>query len=252
MFVTETDNEEISEMHFEYLRALSLFQEFDDNEILDLLQLVTVRNIPRGYPVFRERDHDQCVYIILSGAVALTRVAADERETILSMLKYPEFFGEIGIFENEPRSLSTRTLSKVSLIVIERDNFLLLIERSPHIAKMLVSSLSARLREANTLIATTNWLEIRPRVAAILIKLSEKFGQFTHHGTTLALRLTNRDIGNMIGTTRETVNRTLNKFWDEGLIDMSTSNIIIKNLDGLKAIAPYEEGTVHRISPTRS
>ena len=82
-------------------------------------------------------------------------------------------------------------------------------------------------RATNQAIQANAYQDIRTRLASLLLNLERNFGEKVDGGTRLTLRLTNQEMANMIGTTRETVNRMLNKFWDEKLIDMRTANIVV-------------------------
>jgi CRP/FNR family cyclic AMP-dependent transcriptional regulator len=220
------------------LRAVPLFRDFDPSELSEVAQLVTTRRYAKHETIFREGDPGQTFYLILTGSVAIVRIAADGKETILSLLKKSDFFGEMSIFDTAVRAASVRTLTSVEVGAIERNDFLALIDRSPRIGRLLVIALSDRLRAANKLISATTSQDIRSRLAALLLNLMANFGEVAPTGTKITLRLTNQEMANMIGTTRETVNRTLNRFWDERLIDMRTSNVIVVEPDKLTALVP--------------
>jgi CRP/FNR family transcriptional regulator len=220
------------------LRHVPLFRDFDSVELSELAQLVTTRRYGKHQTIFREGDPGQTFYLILSGSVAIVRIAADGRETILSILKERDFFGEMSIFDTSVRAASVRTLTEVEVGAIEREDFLALIDRSPRIGRLLVIALSERLRQANKLIAATTSQDIRSRLASLLLNLVQNFGEPVSNGTRITLRLTNQEMANMIGTTRETVNRTLNKFWDEHLIDMRTAYVVVVEADKLRGMVP--------------
>jgi CRP/FNR family transcriptional regulator len=220
------------------LRHVPLFRDFDSVELSELAQLVTTRRYGKHQTIFREGDPGQTFYLILSGSVAIVRIAADGRETILSILKERDFFGEMSIFDTSVRAASVRTLTEVEIGAIEREDFLALIDRSPRIGRLLVIALSERLRQANKLIAATTSQDIRSRLASLLLNLVQNFGEPVSNGTRITLRLTNQEMANMIGTTRETVNRTLNKFWDEHLIDMRTAHVVVVEADKLRGMVP--------------
>jgi CRP/FNR family cyclic AMP-dependent transcriptional regulator len=220
------------------LRNVPLFRDFESTELAEVAQLVTTRRFPKHHTIFREGEPGQTFYIILSGSVAIVRVASDGRETILSILKENEFFGEMSVFETAPRAAAVRTMTEVEVGMIERDDFLALIDRSPRIGRLLVIALSERLRAANRLIAATTSQDIRSRLASLLLNLMSNFGEPVPTGSRIALRLTNQEMANMIGTTRETVNRTLNRFWDERLIDMRTSHVIVVDAEKLRTMVP--------------
>jgi CRP/FNR family transcriptional regulator, cyclic AMP receptor protein len=220
----------------ESLRNVPLFRDFDQTELAEVAQLVSMRRYAKHQTIFREGDPGQTFYLILSGSVAIVRVARDGRETILSILKERDFFGEMSVFDTSVRAASVRTLTEVEVGAIERDDFLALIDQSPRIGRLLVIALSERLRAANKLIAATTSQDIRSRLASVLLNLMQSFGEPVANGTRITLRLTNQEMANMIGTTRETVNRTLNRFWDERLIDMRTSHVVVVEPDKLRAL----------------
>ena len=222
----------------EFLRSVPLFANFEDAELVQIAHVAVVRRFGRHQVIFREGDPGRSLYVVLAGSVAVTRVGGDGKETILSILKERDFFGEMSIFDSSARAASVKTLTAVEVAVIERDDFLALIDRNPRLGRMLVISLSERLRAANRLIAATTQQDIRSRLAALLIQLVQNFGEPVSNGVKIALRLTNQEMANMIGTTRETVNRTLNRLWDERIIDMRTSHVIIVEADRLKALVP--------------
>jgi CRP-like cAMP-binding protein len=162
----------------------------------------------------------------------------DGREMILAILKEGDFFGEMAMFDSSLRSASIKTLTEVEVGAIRHADFLIFLDRNPHIGRALVIALSERLRAANALIAATNSQDIRARLAALLLNLADQFGEQVDNGTRISLRLTNQEMANMIATTRETVNRTLNRFWDEKLVDMRTSHVVIVEPERLRALAP--------------
>ncbi len=232
------DDESTRIIGLEPLRSVPLFRDFDQAELTEVAQLVSTRRYGKHQTIFHEGDPGQTFYLILSGSVAIYRSAPEGRETILSILKDRDFFGEMSIFDTAVRAASVRTLTEVEVGVIERDDFLALIDRSPRIGRLLVIALSERLRAANKLISATTSQDIRSRLASLLLNLAQNFGEPAPLGTRITLRLTNQEMANMIGTTRETVNRTLNRFWDERLIDMRTAHVVVVEFDKLKAMVP--------------
>lgn len=220
------------------LRNVPLFRDFEEAQLQQIAQTAIVRNYHKHEFIVREGDQGGTFYIILDGSVAVTRLASDGRETILSILKANDFFGEMSLFDSSLRSASIKTLSDVKVGVIDEKAFLDVLEQSPKIARYLVTALSQRLRAANQLIAATTSQDIRARLASLLLNLTQSFGEKVDNGTRITLRLTNQEMANMIGTTRETVNRTLNRFWDERLIDMRTSHVVVVEPEKLRSLIP--------------
>lgn len=222
----------------ESLRTVPLFRDFEPAELSEVAQLIATRRFAKHHTIFREGEPGQTFYLIMSGSVAIFRIAPDGRETILSILKERDFFGEMSVFDTAVRAASVRTLTDVEVGAIERADFLALIDRSPRIGRLLVIALSDRLRAANAMISSSASQDIRSRLAALLLNLMTGFGESVPTGTRISLRLTNQEMANMIGTTRETVNRTLNRFWDERLIDMRTAHVIIVDAEKLRGMVP--------------
>ena len=220
------------------LRNIPLFREFESAELEQIASTTMTQSFHKHEFIVREGDPGDRFYIILDGSVAVTRIASDGRETILSILKVNDFFGEMSLFDSSLRSASIKTLTDVTVGVIEEKEFLELLERNPRIGRYLVIALSQRLRAANQLIAATTSQDIRARLASLLLNLTQSFGEQVENGTRITLRLTNQEMANMIGTTRETVNRTLNRFWDERLIDMRTSHVVVVEPEKLRALIP--------------
>jgi CRP/FNR family cyclic AMP-dependent transcriptional regulator len=220
------------------LRAIPLFRDFSDAQLDTVYEVVSTQRVGRHQFIVREGDPGETFYLIVEGSVAVCRIASDGRETILSILKEGDFFGEMSILDSSLRSASIKSLTEVELAIIKRDDFLTLLDNNPQIGRLLVIELSDRLRAANQLIAATTSQDIRSRLASLLLNLSENFGEPADNGIRISLRLTNQEMANMIGTTRETVNRTLNRFWDDRMIDMRTSHVIVIDQERLKALIP--------------
>jgi CRP/FNR family cyclic AMP-dependent transcriptional regulator len=220
------------------LRRIPLFRDFEDAELTLIASAVTNRRFSKHQFIVREAEPGDTFFIIVSGSVSVCRIAPDGRETILSILKEGDFFGEMSMFDSSLRSASIKTLTDCEVGAIHRQDFLDLMDRNTKIGRLLVIELSERLRAANSLIAATTSQDIRARLASLLLNLAEQFGEEVANGTRITLRLTNQEMANMIGTTRETVNRTLNRFWDDQLVDMKTAHVIVVEPDKLRALVP--------------
>jgi CRP/FNR family cyclic AMP-dependent transcriptional regulator len=220
------------------IRRVPLFRDFADDEAAAVAATVTDRHYGKHQFIVREGDPGDTFFILVKGSISVCRIAPDGRETILSILKEGDFFGEMSMFDSSLRSASIKTLTEVEVGAIRQADFLILLDRNPRIGRSLVIALSERLRAANALIAATTSQDIRARLASLLLNLGDQFCERVENGTRITLRLTNQEMANMIGTTRETVNRTLNRFWDDKLVDMRTAHVVIVEPDRLRALIP--------------
>ena len=219
-------SERIIDAHM--LKKVPLFAEFSDEDLGSIASLMQARRYAKHAVLVYEGDPGDALFVVLSGNVAVTRVSNDGKETILSILKEGDFFGEMGVLDASPRSATIKALRDAEVAILARKDFLDLLGRNPAMCLSLVGALSSRLRATNQAIQANAYQDIRTRLASLLLNLERNFGErLPEGGTRLTLRLTNQEMANMIGTTRETVNRMLNKFWDERLIDMRTANIVV-------------------------
>jgi CRP/FNR family cyclic AMP-dependent transcriptional regulator len=220
------------------IRRVPLFRDFADDEVMGIAATVSDRTYSKHDFIVREGDPGSTFFFLVSGSVSVCRIVPDGREMILAILKEGDFFGEMAMFDSSLRSASIKTLTDVEVGAIRYTDFLVLLDENPRIGRSLAIALSERLRAANALIAATTSQDIRARLASLLLNLSSQFGEPVDTGTRISLRLTNQEMANMIATTRETVNRTLNRFWDEKLVDMRTAHVIIADPDRLRALVP--------------
>ncbi len=220
------------------IRRVPLFRDFAEDEVAGIAATVTDRTYMKHDFIVREGDPGSTFFFLVSGSVSVCRVMPDGREMILAILKEGDFFGEMAMFDSSLRSASIKTLTGVEVGAIRYTDFLVLLDENPRIGRSLAIALSERLRATNALIAATTSQDIRARLASLLLNLSSQFGEPVDTGTRITLRLTNQEMANMIATTRETVNRTLNRFWDEKLIDVRTAHVIIADPDRLRALVP--------------
>ena len=209
------------------LKKVPLFAEFSDDDLAAVASLMQARRYAKHAVLVYEGDPGDALFVVINGNVAVTRVSNDGKETILSILKEGDFFGEMGVLDASPRSATIKALRDAEVAILARKDFLELLGKNPQMCLSLVGALSSRLRATNQAIQANAYQDIRTRLASLLLNLERNFGEKVDGGTRLTLRLTNQEMANMIGTTRETVNRMLNKFWDEKLIDMRTANIVV-------------------------
>jgi CRP/FNR family transcriptional regulator len=222
------------------LRNLKLFEDFSDDELGDVEQIVSLRRFGRNEMIVRQGDPSDSVFLVLTGSVAVFRDSG-MRETILSLFATGQIFGEMSIFDKQAvRSASVRAVTTCILGVFSRDDFGAMVSRSPKMSRELLQVLAERLRGANEYIENARTKDATSRLASLLLKLGDQFGSTVENGVQINVHLTHKEMANMIGTTRETLNRTLNGFWDQKLIDMRTRFIVIRELERVREMAALE------------
>jgi len=213
----------------ELFRQVPLFAGLDDSEILNLISVVTRRKYPKDAVIFFENDLGDSLFMIISGRVKVAILSDDGREVILSVLSDGDFFGEMSILDNEPRSATAIAVEETEVAILSQKAFLATVENRPRILLNLLSALSSRLRKANHQIGSLALLDVYGRVAGVLLQMARETGTRLTDGRVRFRRPTHQEIANMIGATRETVSRMINDLHRQGYIEISGKNVIIQD-----------------------
>lgn len=200
----------------------------EPDDLRELSGLLRRRSYRAGETIFHKDDAGSTMYVISEGTVKVSVPSELGNEMILAILSNGDHFGELSLFDNKPRSATVTAASVTEVYILHHDDFINFINKHPRVAINIISSLSERLRRADNLIEDVVFLDIPARLAKKLIELSRSHGKEKPDGSVeIDLRLTQQDIANMLGTTRESVNRQLVAFQDRGLITIDRQRITI-------------------------
>ena len=211
----------------ELLRTVPIFAELDDTAIATLARLSQKRRCAKDSPVFFENEQGDFFFMILEGRIKVTILGDDGREVILSILSPGDFFGEMALLDNEPRSATAIAIEDTELLSLHRTDFQAVIADNRDIMSALIRILSARLRRANHQISTLALLDVYGRVARVLIDMAREEGRRLRDGRIAFRRATHQEIANRIGTTRETVTRMLKDLERQGHIRVEGREMIV-------------------------
>ena len=214
------------------LRRVPLFSDLSEGDLVRFAEVTREREYPRNSVILFEDDPGDSLYIVSTGQVKVVLIGEDGREVILSVLNDGDFFGEMSLIDDEPRSAHVIAMKDSRLLVLRRDDFQQQINQHPSIAVKLLKVLVQRLRRADAKIGGLVLLDVNGRVAKLLLDLADEGG-----GPKITRKLTHHTIAQMIGSSRETVSRAMRELSDRGLVDVTRREITIKNRDGLAALA---------------
>ena len=213
------------------LRTVPLFASFPDEQLRTLATLVTRRSASRGSIIIAAGDQTDALYIILSGRFKVMMSDAEGKEVILAILSGGEFFGEMGLVDDAPRSASVVAIEPCELLVLTRRDFKKCMAENADMAMGVMRGLVRRLREADRKIGSLALLDVYGRVARLLLDMAE-----TVDGQKMVTkRLPKQDIAKMIGASREMVSRVMKDLQTGGYIEMRGSSIVLRD-----TIAPPE------------
>lgn len=212
----------------ELLRTVPIFAELSEVDIQALARLTTRRRYPKDTVVFFENEQGDTLFMILEGRVRVTILGDDGREVILSVLGPGDFFGEIALLDNEPRSATAIAAEDSELLLLQRNEFQGAMSENPSISGALIRVLSARLRRANHQISTLALLDVYGRVARVILDIAREEGRRLKDGRIAFRRATHQELANRIGTTRETVTRMLKDLERQGLITVDGREVVLE------------------------
>jgi CRP-like cAMP-binding protein len=214
------------------LEKVPLFGQLGPADLQRVLELARERAYPKNSVILFEDDPGDALYVVATGQVKVVLIGEDGREVILSVLGEGEFFGEMALIDDEPRSAHVIAMEDSTLVVLRREDFQNILMQVPAIALALLKELSRRLRRGDEKVGSLVLLDVNGRVAQLLLELADEEG-----GERITRRLTHHTIAQMIGSSRETVSRTMRDLVDKGLIHISRKDITIKDRATLEAAA---------------
>jgi CRP-like cAMP-binding protein len=212
----------------EVLRTVPIFSELSDEDITSLAKLALRKRYPKDTVVFFENEEGDFFFTITEGRIKVTILGDDGREVILSVLGPGDFFGEMALLDNEPRSATAIAVEESELLSLHRNDFQTVLNDNKSITSALIRVLSARLRRANHQISTLALLDVYGRVARVIVDMAREEGKRLRDGRIAFRRATHQEIANRIGTTRETVTRMLKDLERQGLIHVEGKEIVVQ------------------------
>ncbi len=213
----------------ELLKTVPIFAELSEADMETLARLATRRRYPKDTVVFFENDEGDALFMILEGRIRVTILGDDGREIILTVLGPGDFFGEMSLLDQEPRSATAIAAEDTELVALHRADFQGLLSENPSISAALIRVLNNRLRRANQQISTLALLDVYGRVARVILEMARDEGRRLKDGRIAFRRATHQEIANRIGTTRETVTRMLKDLERQGLIQVDGREIVLES-----------------------
>jgi CRP-like cAMP-binding protein len=219
----------------EILRRVPLFESLSEPDLQSFAELVRERSYPKGSVIVFEDDPGDALYVVAAGQVKVVLVAEDGREVILSVLGPGNFFGEMAILDEGPRSAHVIAMEESNLLILRRDDFYGRLRAMPEVAISLLKEISRRLRRADEKIGSLVLLDVNGRLAHLLLRLADE-----EQGDRITRRLTHHTIAQMIGSSRETVSRAMRVLVERSVIEVTRSDILLRDRAALRSSARRE------------
>jgi CRP/FNR family cyclic AMP-dependent transcriptional regulator len=206
------------------LRNVPLFSVLPEGQLGLLTGLVTRKSYPRGATIISAGDLTDSLFVIISGRLKVMMSDDEGREVILAILGSNEFFGEMGLLDDSPRSASVVALEACELLTLSKRDFKKCLSENFELSMAVMRGLVRRLREADKKIGSLALMDVYGRVARLLLEMAETIdGQ-----KVVTKKLAKQDIAKMIGASREMVSRVMKDLQAGGYIEVRGSSIFLR------------------------
>jgi CRP/FNR family transcriptional regulator, cyclic AMP receptor protein len=216
------------------LHGHPVFGAFEPAQLKRLLGYARTRNLPAGATLFAKGDPGTAVFAVCRGSIKISVPSVDGREAMFNLLQAGEIFGEIALLDGQPRTADAVAVTDCDLMVIERRDFLTFVQAEPAVTLKLIELLCARLRILSDHFEEVVFLNLPARLARILLQLAQEAGPSARGST---LKITQKELSQMLGSTRESVNKQLRIWAKRKLVALQRGGIAVLAPDALAALA---------------
>lgn len=224
------------------LAEVPLFEDLSEADLAIVAQRVRHRRYKEHDTIFHQNDPGVALYVILHGKVKIHSETSEGTDCIIAILSDGEFFGELAVIDGEERSADATTLEPTELLMLTRDDLHDILRRYPGISLRLLATLAGRIRRTTESYLAYSSLDVNGRLALQLLRLSQQHGIVTTTGIKIDLRLTQTDLGALVGASRESVNKVMGFFRRQAYVSVDDKGqITVKDQPALARISEMPE-----------
>jgi CRP/FNR family transcriptional regulator len=216
------------------LRRAPLFSALDPDAAAALQTAARRRRFRRGDTIFSEGDAGDALYVVIDGKIKIFRTASDGRENMLAVLGPGEMVGELSLFDPGPRTATVAAITDCTLASLAHDALRPWISGRPELCEQLLRALAQRLRRTNDVMADLVFSDVPGRVAKALLDLADRFGAPDSEGIRVTHDLTQEELAQLVGASRETVNKALSEFASRGWLRLEGRTVVLIERDRLE------------------
>jgi CRP-like cAMP-binding protein len=219
------------------LSQVDLFAEFSEKQLESVSRVTRTKALERRQELFHKGDEGGEVYIVVSGKLKALTTSIEGDDVVFSILGAGEVFGEVALFGPATRTASVSAIENCVLLVIDRRDFMSFLHLHPDIAVKLLSLLALRLRRVSELVEDTLFLNLPLRLAKKLLSLGHLYGEEASDGLRVDLKLSQEEWGDLVGATRESVNKQVRQWTEAGIIRVDKGYVVILDQAELEKLA---------------
>jgi CRP/FNR family cyclic AMP-dependent transcriptional regulator len=219
------------------LKKIPLFASLAEADQQILVSLLRRETLKKGETLFRQGDEGIALYLIVQGRIKISMSRRMDTIT-LAILSQGEFLGEMALLDGLPRSADAIALEQSYLYVLNRKDFLSFLIHNEKAVRAVLASLSMRLRKTDDTLAEMCFLNLSVRMAQKLAEMAELQAPYDNNSNACKLKMSQQEFGNILGVSRESINKELKRLRDKGVVSTARNCIYIHNLDYFKKHAP--------------
>ena len=218
------------------LLSSPLFSAMKPGELDEILKFASERRVRRGQTVFQRGDNASSMMVVLRGRIRISTVSAEGKEVTLNVISPGEITGEMALLDGEPRSADGSAVEDTLLLVIERRHFLPFVRQNEDLFLRLLAVLCTRIRRTSMTLEEIALFDLPARLARVLLKLGQDYGRPTPNGTRVEMKLSQRDLSNLVASSRESVNKQLRAWRETGVVDFEDGLLVLRRPAELKRL----------------
>ena len=209
------------------LKDMSVFSRLNGEELELICQGSYDKKYQKGEVIFFENDSFKKLYLLVSGKVKLSMLSPDGKEKVITILQSGDILGEISLFDEDPHPLTAEVIEEAKLMILPWNGLEKIIMERPRLALKIIEAMSKKTRLLTSQIRDLVFQDAAGRLASLLVRFGEDFGIDVDEGKKIDIVLTHQEIANLLGTSRVTVTKMINKFIDEGILKIKNRKMII-------------------------
>src|SRR5258706_2228169 len=203
----------------EVLRRVPLFSGFAPRDLDEAVSAARTIRVAARAEVFNKGEVGSQLYVVIDGRLKALTTSSEGNDVVFNVMGPGEVFGEMALLSESPRSATVRAIERCELLVLDRRDFLAFLKRSPDVAVRMLTVLVERLIRISEFVEDVQFLNLPVRLAKKLVLFAERYGREEKGGAVkIDLKLSQEEWGDLVGTTRESINKQLRQWGDDGFV----------------------------------
>ena len=221
----------------EFLAGVPPFDGLSSAQLRDLAAVTRCETVKQRAELFHKGDAGSELYVVVSGRLKALTTSLEGDDVVFNIHGPGDLVGEIGMLAGLPRTATVSALEPCELLALSRRDLLGLLRTHPDVAVEMLAFVSKRLARLSEFVEDTLFLNLPLRLAKKLLELSASYGEQTPAGMRLDLKLSQTELGDLVGATRESINKQLRTWTSEGLLSVDAGHLVIHRLAELEELA---------------